>query len=186
MKAILATTMLALLVLGGFLYMQFSSSGTESVQPEAMATAPAAVESTENTAETLFTPAPATQAPAAAVQTQEVAVVAPAEPIAPAPVEEIVSQDDGQIDSSLLPQPNQYSTASVTAEGREIGTMNKIEVLGALDSGADKIMALREKMKQAKELGDTNALANLRAQHGVLETELLSLANRGVVLNKAN
>ena len=177
MKAILATTMIALLALAGFLIYQYApEQSAEVAASQAMAPAQAPAEQSAAVA------APTQSEPMPATSPQAVVGQAPA---AAAEMDAPSASSDGQIDESQLPQPNTYETASITAMGREIGTMNKVEVIGALDTGADKLVALRKEIEQASLMGASDEVARLKARHAELEAELISLANRGVSLNKA-
>ncbi len=172
MKAILAVMMVALFGLAGYLIFQYMPQ-----EEEVTAKAPAPVaQPVEQVAEEVVVAAPAS-APQQVVSSPE-PVVETVEP-------EMQAAEEGQIDENLLPQPNTYEIASITAAGREIGTMNQVEVMSALDNGADQMLALREQIKQAKEMGASEEVAQLQGQHNALEQELLSLANRGVSLNKS-
>ncbi len=178
MKAILAVTMAALLVLAGILIFQFMPQEKAAPVP-AQASAPV-VQPVEQAPAS--TPEPVVAAPNSTPQPVVSATAPAAEEVAEP---EVQAADQGQIDESLLPQPNSYEMASITAAGREIGTMNRVEVMSALDNGADQMMALREQIKQAEEMGATEEVARLKGQHDALEQELLSLANHGVSLNKS-
>lgn len=80
--------------------------------------------------------------------------------------------------------PHSDGMATHTAEGREIVTMNKEEVLTALDGGAEQVLAMRKQMEELQAAGDTEAYETLKAKHDQVEREMLDLANRGISLQK--